>query len=184
MNLMTLLVASTLASTPAGMVKVDVAYFPEEVIIAEEAVPYRNGSVFRYFGFAVYAAVLYLPDEAPESPQVVGRYPKRLAIHYLRDIPKDVFVESANAILRKNSEVDMELLYPRLQIIYDAFEDVKKGDRYELVYTPDHDTILLFNGREICRVGGEDFARAFFGIWLSDTPISASLRDRLLRKDD
>ncbi len=163
-------------------IKVGPAYFAETAYINNEQVPYRNGSVFRYFGFSVYSAALYLPEDAPDGSGVLGRYPKRLSIHYLRDIPKSAFVESANAIIQKNPNVDFELNYPKLETMYNAFQDVKAGDRYELSYAPGRATVLSLNGKEVCSVAGDDFAEAFFGIWLSETPISKSLRDRLLTR--
>ena len=43
---------------------------------------------------------------------------------------------------------------------------------------------LELNGEVTAVIEGDDFARAFFGIWLSEHALSDSLRDRLLAAAD
>jgi hypothetical protein len=49
-----------------------------------------------------------------------------------------------------------------------------------LCHAPGRATRLLLNGQELSRIDGEDFAAAYFGIWLRDGAISEELRATLL----
>ena len=61
-----------------------------------------------------------------------------------------------------------------------AYRDVAAGDRYQLCHAPGADTRLSLNGEELIRIPGDDFAVAYFGIWLRDGAISEDLRSALL----
>ena len=76
--------------------------------------------------------------------------------------------------------MDFPALQERLDRIAAAYEKVGKDDRYELRYMPGAGTTLLLNDREIITLPGEDFARAYMGIWLSETPANKKFRDKLL----
>ena len=56
-------------------------------------------------------------------------------------------------------------------------------DRLALSMAPEHGLWLEFNGREVARINKPQFGRLYFGIWLGDPPLSASLRDALLPGD-
>jgi chalcone isomerase-like protein len=57
---------------------------------------------------------------------------------------------------------------------------VSPGDRYALTYVPDVGTELRLNEESLATIPGEDFAEAYFGIWLGDQPLDEGLRDKLL----
>ncbi len=59
---------------------------------------------------------------------------------------------------------------------------MKPGDRYSLTYLPGEGTELAKNGVPLALVPGEDFARAYFGIWLGEDPLDRDLRDQLLKE--
>ena len=84
--------------------------------------------------------------------------------------------------LAKNDANDMRALRERLDRINSWYVDVKSGDSYELRYHPESGTTLVFNGTDVGTIEGDDFARAIFGIWLSDVCIDKSFRDKLLGK--
>ena len=68
--------------------------------------------------------------------------------------------------------------------MYNAYEDVDKGDRYRLEYTPTNQVTCLYlnNVKKVCE-SGLDFYRAFFGIWLSNYSVNKEFTDLLLGKD-
>ena len=58
--------------------------------------------------------------------------------------------------------------------------DVSTGDFYEFIFLPDTGTNVLKNSVYIDTIPGIEFKKAFFGIWLSDTPIQKNLKKALL----
>jgi hypothetical protein len=62
-------------------------------------------------------------------------------------------------------------LEPHLSAINNAYVAVKEGDRYAITYNPASGTMtLLFNEQELELVALQSplFAKAYFGIWLSE----------------
>lgn len=63
------------------------------------------------------------------------------------------------------------------QLLQDA---VNKNDIYDFVYVPQKGINVLKNAKVLGVIPGLEFKKAFFGIWLSDSPVDKSLRKGLL----
>lgn len=62
-------------------------------------------------------------------------------------------------------------------------EPTKKGDVFKLIYNPvDVSIWIIKNDRYIDKIAGQDFKRAFLGIWLSKNPVDQDLKNDLLGK--
>lgn len=60
-------------------------------------------------------------------------------------------------------------------------EDIKKGDVFELTYSPSDTSIWVIKNRELKgKIPGMDFKKIFFGIWLGDKPVDEDLKNSLL----
>lgn len=134
--------------------------------------------------FDVYVGGFYLPDGQAESSWT-DDVPKLLEIAYLRNFKAEDFASSSDQLLRENLPPEKySALAGRLNEFYQLFRDIKKGDRYSLVYHPAIGTELRLNGEPLGSVDGHDFAVAYFGLWLGANPIDEAFRDRLLREDN
>lgn len=140
-----------------------------------------RGSGTAYYAriFRVYDAALYAPAGAPLSEIVAGHAPRCLVIAYRRAVARDLIVTAAITVLTRQG-VALPTLQDRLDRLHAAYRDVHEGDRYTLCHAPGSETRLLLNGRELARIRGDDFATAYFGIWLRDGAISEGLRTTLL----
>ena len=138
--------------------------------------------------FKGYAAALYR-RRCQQGTQALrlGESPVRLELSYFWRIRAERFGETAEKILRRNLDVaEFGRLEPRLRRLHTAYRSVEPGDRYALTYIPGRGTELALNGRRLALIDGEDFARAYFGIWLGEQPIDERVRDFLLgeREED
>jgi len=143
----------------------------------------HNAALLRYkIVFRGYVVALYLPDGAdPES--ALGPVPKRLEFSYFWKIPGPEFGQAGEEILTRNVDRQtVTALRERLDSINRAYKDVKPGDRYALTYRPGKGTELSFNGKPLVFVEGDDFAAAYFSIWLGKKPIDEDLKNELLRR--
>ena len=68
----------------------------------------------------------------------------------------------------------------RIDALHRAYRDVRPDDRYSLTYLPDVGTELRLNNELLASIPGNDFAEAYFGIWLGNQPLDEGLRDELL----
>jgi hypothetical protein len=143
----------------------------------------HNAALLRYkIFFRGYVVGLYLPENAaPES--ALGEVPKRLEFQYFWEIPGQAIGKAGEEILARNVDgATLSSLRDRLERIRRAYRDVKPGDRYALTYRPGSGTELSFNGTPLVVVEGDDFAAAYFSIWLGRNPIDEQLKEDLLRK--
>jgi len=130
--------------------------------------------------FDVYAVAFYLPAE-----RAAGDWRENIAKHlelaYFREIEAQDFARSSDQLLQRNLATgEYQALQQRLQTFYQLFRDVRPGDRYALTYRPGDGTELSLNGQLLGSVPGHDFAVAYFGLWLGESPISEHFRNRLL----
>jgi len=179
-----LLVALTSSlSAKEGEVCDGSACFDKVSTAGEEKVSLVGVGRLRYWGFSVYSAAFYLNGESRIPEDFLGEKPKRLVLHYHRRVTRDQIIEASDRALDEMPGLDKDAVMPGFKKINGLYKDVRDGDRYELVYEPGSGTTLILNGKELGVIEGEDFARALFGIWLSEYSLSDSLRDRLLGRD-
>jgi len=144
--------------------------------------PLTGSGLFRYWGFKVYVMGLYsLPIDATRK-NILNPVPKRLVLHYLREFSIEDFQKSQRSILDWNPEINRKLLEEKLLEMDKLYLAVKKGDEYTVTFTPKIGTELAHNGRKLGSVTGNDFQKAYFGLWLSDHSINKSLRNEILKQ--
>jgi len=134
--------------------------------------------------FKGYVAGFYRED-CSAVMNSLGEASKRLELSYFWSIPGDKFGVAAEQLLRETLEAaDFAALELRMRRLHAAYVSVEPGDRYALTYVPRRGTELALNGRPLAVIEGEDFARAYFGIWLGEKPIDEKLRNALLADID
>jgi len=133
---------------------------------------------FTFFGFAVYDASLWV--EPGFRAQDYERHGFALDLLYQRDF--------SNADITRRSIDEMTRLAPQASArkqtweawLRAAFPDVRKGDRITGIHRPSAGAVFLTNGRLTGRIDDPEFARLFFGIWLSPDTSEPALRQALL----
>lgn len=138
-----------------------------------------GSSQFTYWGFQVYNASLWV---APGfRPQEYERHGFALELEYLRDF--------SNADITRRSIEEMRRLgTPPAQLaawqtaLQDAFPDVRRGDRITGIHQPGQGTTFMTNGQKTGAIDDPEFARMFFGIWLSPRTSEPRMRQALLAR--
>lgn len=168
-------------SGPAPAAEIEGVRFADRVVHDGVPLSLRCTGLLRYkVIFKGYVAALYL-GPGVEPADVLGDVPKRLELSYFWGIDAADIVKAGGEILARNVTPEtIERLRPRLERIDALYESVKPGDRYALTYVPGVGTELSLNGRSKGVIPGDDFAAAYFRIWLGERSIDASLRDQLL----
>jgi len=162
------------AKTSSSQVCVEKNCYPRVATIAEKEVPLRGAALLRFWGFHIYTAGYYEGNRSADAPPS-----RKLVLNYLRTITKKDIVRATEKGIEKNPDANRAELAERLDLLYSAYVDVRKGDSYEIVYTPGTGTAVSFNGTLKVTIPGDDFADAFIGIWVSEHALSQSLRDKL-----
>ncbi|MFV8834513.1 chalcone isomerase family protein [Aquisalimonas sp.] len=156
---------------------------PRETEVDGERLTLFGHGVARYARiFRVYVAALYGPEDVAPEDLLDSNVPRRLEITYLRNVGADDIREATRVVLEDQySESERDALMERFERFNALYEDVGDGDQYVYAYRPEgEESRLYLNGELQGTESGEDFARAYLGIWLRDDALSTSLRDELL----
>jgi hypothetical protein len=156
----------TAAQVPAELAQTDSSFVP------------RGQVRFRVWGFEVYDASLW--SSPGFSPDAFDAQPLALELRYLRDFSaQDIAQRSLKEMQRQSAlkpEQDKRWLAEMLRV----FPDIRKGDRLLGLHRPGQGAVFWFNGQLRGEIRDADFARLFFGIWLSPRTSEPALRSALL----
>ncbi len=140
----------------------------------------RGAGLFRFLRIEVYTAAFYSPWEAASTEDILGDVPKSLEFRYHHEIKGGDIRKIVDKNLRGNPNVDYKKIQRRLEKLDAYYHDVKPGDRYRVTYIPKQGTFFEFNGKQEIAVPGEDFAGAYFSVWISRYSINQKFRKTLL----
>jgi len=151
---------------------------PEEVA-AELPVPRLQGqATMRYLGFEIYEARLWT---APDfSPTHYASHAFALELRYARKLDGAAIAERSLAEMRRVGSFDDARAKGWREMLGRALPDVEPGDRLTGVRAEGGTTRFYRNGRPTAVIEDADFARLFFGIWLSPRTSEPALRRGLI----
>lgn len=136
----------------------------------------RKGLVFKIYVGALYVA------ETNHVAAILGNVPKRIDIHYFHHTPKKYMVRAANDTLRKNIPAEtIDRLTPQIDQLHAAFLDGEKGAVASLVHRPGIGLDYYFNGEPVVTIPGDDFANAYFTVWLGEPPSSRTVKEAMVK---
>ena len=130
------------------------------------------------WGFDVYDARLWA--QPPFSAAGFAASPLALELNYLRDFKAaDIAERSLKEMRRRQPVSDAQAAQWKAELLR-VIPDVRKGDRITGLHRPGQGAAFWLNGRSSGEVPDADFARLFFGIWLSPDTSEPRLREALL----
>ena len=173
------LMASCLVSLSAGATD-----FAERLAIDNSSLVLQGEGTASYLLWKVYDAALYAPPEATAASIQAAQVPMSLILEYRRDVRvTDIRKATWKALDEQYASAEREALRPKIDAIQSAMIDVTDGDRYRLDWSPQAGRLTLsLNGEPRFESEDADLARAYFGIWLAEPPLSDSLRAALLSR--
>jgi len=131
-----------------------------------------------FWGFQVYDVRLWvLPGFKPDTLAV---HPFALEMSYLRGFDSQDVAERSIAEMRRSASISDAQAKAWIDDMMRALPDVKKGDRVMGIHRPGVGAQFLMNGKPTGEIRDAEFARLFFGIWLSPKTSEPELRAALL----
>ncbi|MEK9952967.1 MAG: chalcone isomerase family protein [Curvibacter sp.] len=137
-----------------------------------------GSGTYTYWGFEVYQASLWV--EPGFEPAAFARQRHALELQYLRNFKGRDIAERSIEEMRRIGPFSETQARDWLQAMVAAFPDVRAGDRLLGVHLPGRGAQFYYNGRPTGEVRDPEFARLFFGIWLSEQTTAPRLRAALL----
>ncbi len=151
---------------------------PVSTVVADARL--SGESLFRYFGFAVYKARLWVSPQF--KPTDLTGQPFALALDYQRDFAgADIAERSLTEMKRAGGFSDAQGAQ-WLAKMKEVFPNIRKGDQLLGIHVPGVGARFLHNGQPLAEVRDTEFSRRFFGIWLSPNTSEPALRSALLAK--
>lgn len=134
------------------------------------------------FNVQVYVVALYVGRESRDPRQILDAPgPTQLIMHFLRGLSarqiRDAFEEG---LTRQGTPQQMEALKTRLAQLSAWTSDMKSGQRMTFTRIPGEGLTVVVDGQPKGTIPGDDFARAFLGIWLGEHPPTLEVKSGML----
>ena len=130
------------------------------------------------WGFDVYEASLWVTPGFRIDK--LTAQPFALELAYLRDFTNTDIAERSIVEMRRSATITEAQAKDWMAAMLRVIPNVKKGDRIMGVYRPGKGAAFLVNGKPTGEIMDAEFARLFFGIWLSPKTSEPKVRSALL----
>jgi hypothetical protein len=157
--------------------------FPDHITVQGQDLT-LNGLGLRkatWFGIKVYVGALYLKHPSRNAAAILNtEEPSEIVLQFVRSVSagelrgawRDGFAHSAPGELAR--------LRSRIEQVNGWMKGVKSGERMVFVRIPGQGIRYFLDGTLEGTIKGEDFAKAFLGIWLGPNPPGRRLKAGLL----
>jgi hypothetical protein len=172
-------VAGTGAARADNLVT-DKAEVPPEVRSAFGNPTLQGQGRLRFLGLRVYDALLWTPAGQRVTAADAGIQPLALEIRYQRTLQGQQIAERSLLEMKRQGELEEVVALRWLQSMKGLFPDVAEGSRITGLNLPREGARFFVDGRLKGTVAEPEFARRFFGIWLSPQSSDQRLRLSLL----
>jgi len=132
----------------------------------------------RFLGFDIYRARLWVAPGFDANDYAA--HPLALELTYHRGFSGEAIAKRSLEEMRRVGSFTPEQAARWQQALQAALPDVKSGDRLLGVYQPGTGAVFRMGGRVVGEVADAEFARLFFGIWLSPQTSEPALRQALI----
>ena len=168
--------AAALCLAPAAWAQAPAV--PPEVAAAVPGAALQGSGRLRFIGLSVYDARLW----RGVAPMVADwtTAPLALELQYLRNLVGKQIAERSLKEMRRQRDLSDDEAARWLTAMTQVFPDVKDGDRITGLMVPGLGARFAINGIVKGDIRDLEFARLFFGIWLSDKTSEPALRRALL----
>jgi hypothetical protein len=130
------------------------------------------------WGFDVYDASLWVTPGF--NPDKLTTQPFALELAYLRNFTNSDIAERSIVEMRRLTTISDAQAKDWTAAMLRVIPNVKKGDRIMGIYRPGTGATFLVNGKSAGEIMDAEFARLFFGIWLSPKTSEPQMRTTLL----
>ncbi len=133
----------------------------------------------RFLGLAIYQARLWVSPAFEASDYAM--HPLALELIYQRGFSAAAIAKRSLQEMQRIGPITAQQAARWQQALQAALPDVQAGDRLVGLYQPGQGATFVLRGRTVGTVADAEFARLFFGIWLSPLTSEPTLRAALLR---
>ena len=132
----------------------------------------------------VYVAGLYLEARSTDGAAIAkSTTKKQLVLHFVRDVDRSDIMTAWNDGFENNAPGGKAAFQAKITQLNGWMRDMKSGQKLTFTYVKDSGVEINVNGTRMGTIPGDDFAEAFFLIWLGKKPPNAGLKKGLLGQE-
>ncbi len=136
------------------------------------------------FWISLYVQALYLTDKNSDAVAILeSKEPMMLRLTVTSSlVTKQKLVDALQEGMKKSQKGKIDALQEKMDKFMSFFTmKIKELDIIEFIYNPNIDSLMVYvNDENIGNIGGFEFKKAFFGIWLEEKAVDKTLKRRLL----
>lgn len=163
---------------PSWALAVNPTPVPAPAELATPDLAWRGMSRFTYFGFEVYDATLWTTP--PFQANAAQDHVLALELHYLRNFEAKDIAQRSIQEMRRLANLSAAQEQTWMAQMLRVFPKVRRGDRLLGLQRPGEAAVFWHNGQWRGEIADPEFAKLFFGIWLSPRTSAPEFRQRLL----
>jgi hypothetical protein len=143
----------------------------------------NGGGTRTKFFIKAYVAGLYLKQKGHDAGLIISAdEPMAVRLQITSGLVDSEKMESAvREGFEKSTNGDITPIKRKIEGFINIFKSpIKENDVYEFFYVPGSGTEVYKNGVKSAVIGGLEFKKALFGIWLCNKPAQADLKEKML----
>ena len=169
-----LILAATLvltAATSASAASLAGVTLDDRVTVGTQQLVLNGLGLRKKFEVKVYVGGLYLPSKQNSPATILATdAPRRMVMHFLYSVTKSQMAEAWEEGLEANTPNASAEVKTAFKTLGSWMEDVPKGNRIVVTYTPGTGTTVEVNGKNKGTLGGKATADAILNTWIGPKP--------------
>ena len=162
----------------ASLVALAAALAPVHAQVPAPGMRLSGEGSLRFLGMEIYQARLWVTPQFRATDYAA--HPLALELNYRRGFTAKAIAERSLHEMRRVGTFTESQAQSWLQALQAALPDIKAGDRITGLYRPGVGAVFRVQDRTVGEIADPEFARLFFGIWLSPQTSEPALRQALL----
>jgi hypothetical protein len=160
-----------LLAASAGAATLAEVTLPDHVDAGGKSLVLNGLSLRKKFGFSVYVGGLYLAAKEKSAAKILGAdEPRRMVLHFKRDVGGDKMCEAWNEGLEDNTPKAAADVKKNFAALCKMMEEVKENKEIVLTYVPGTGTEVSVNGKVKGTVPGKPTSDAILSTWIGPKP--------------
>jgi Chalcone isomerase-like len=159
---------------------------PRKITFEENELMLNGFGVRSKMWLDVYVQALFLSNLSQDPKNIInGESLMAIRIQIISSLVSSKKLNKSlnKGLLKSVGELGMKKIEPQTKLLEKLLgsQPIKENDFFNLIYNPLDTSIWVYKNDKLeGKIQGEEFKKAFFGIWLSDNPVDEKLKNALL----
>jgi hypothetical protein len=181
-----ILLSAILVITSTGYAKeIAGADIPDSISAGNNVLVLNGAGIRTKFFIKAYVGGLYIKQKSGDASAIINAdEAMAVKLHIIsKMITSKRMEESTREGFNHSTDGNTAPYKDRIDAFISTFKDnIKIGDVYDIIYTPEEGTKVYKNKELKCTAKGLDFKKILFGIWLGNKPADKDLKAGMLGK--